>query len=199
MVHLPDFGQAGKPAVRSAGENCTFFLDPNSLPGPNWGSGLASRTSGPVAMMFAPEFVDQTLASVSELVMLQSLFFHGVGVPPFTLIEHPRTYTHEDMIHALLALTFLALFCSVFAFLMWNRAIKMTNPQNIASTMHIKTPVAVVLGSLVASEALSLPIIWGTVFISFAVWLSQYKRGNSPVRSSKFVTKLQAAIQRTML
>src|ERR1022692_4670566 len=79
MVHLPDFGQAGKPAVRSAGENCTFFLDPNSLPGPNWGSGLASRTSGPVAMMFAPEFVDQTLASVSELVMLQSLFFHGAS------------------------------------------------------------------------------------------------------------------------
>src|ERR1039457_1836817 len=88
MGHLPDFGQAGKPAVRSAGENFTFFLGPNSLPGPNWGSGLASRTSGPVAMMFAPDFVDQTLASVSELVMLQSLFFHGVGVPPFTLIEH---------------------------------------------------------------------------------------------------------------
>lgn len=126
----------------------------------------------------------------------------GMGVIillPFTLIERPRTYSHEDMIHALLALTFLALFCSVFAFLMWNRAIKMTNPQNIASTMHIKTPVAVVLGSLVASEALSLPIIWGTIFISFAVWLSQYKRGNSPVRSPKFVTKLQAAIQRTML
>src|ERR1017187_6422258 len=88
MVHLSDFGQAGKPAASSGGENCTFFLYPNSLPWPYWGSGVASRTSGPVAMMFAPEFVDRTLASVSELVMLQSFSFHGVGVLPFTLIQH---------------------------------------------------------------------------------------------------------------
>lgn len=126
----------------------------------------------------------------------------GVGVIvllPLTLFERPRAYPPEEMLHAALALGFLALFCSVIAFLMWNRAIKMTTPQNIASTMHIKTPVAVVLGAMVASETLSLPMITGTILISFAVWLSQYKGSKSPNTSPKFMTKLNAAIQRAML
>ena len=64
----------------------------------------------------------------------------GMGVIillPFTLMERPHTYTAEQLSSAIFALIFLALFCSVIAFLMWNRAIKMTLPQNIASTMHI--------------------------------------------------------------
>ena len=109
---------------------------------------------------------------------------------PCTLSEGPKTYSPLELSHATIALLFLALFCSVFAFLLWNRAIKMTVPQNIASTMHIKTPVAVVLGAVVANETLSTPVIAGTLFISLAVWLSQYQ-GTTP-----HIFKIFTAIKR---
>lgn len=110
----------------------------------------------------------------------------GLGVIfllPFTLFESQKAHTPEQFNHALIALLFLSLFCSVFAFLMWNRAITLTNPQNIASTMHIKTPVAVLLGLFVANEKLSLGIVLGAVLISLAVWFSQWKPEKTAVTS----------------
>lgn len=121
-----------------------------------------------------------TTRSASREIDSTSVTFWSMGLGvilllPFTLLETPKHYSADQFNHAIMALIFLALFCSVFAFLMWNRAITLTKPQNIASTMHIKTPVAVVIGALVANEALSFGIISGTALISFAVWLSQWK------------------------
>jgi drug/metabolite transporter (DMT)-like permease len=86
---------------------------------------------------------------------------------------------------AVLALIFLALFCSVFAFLIWNRALTISSPQEIASTMHVKTPVAVLLGIAVAGEPMTFSIIAGSIMISFAVWLSQYQARTRPLSQTE--------------
>ncbi len=72
-----------------------------------------------------------------------------------------------------LSLIYLALVCSVVGFVIWNRAIAEASPSAIASTMHLKTPVAIVVGILVAGEFLSPQILIGTAIVGFAVWLSQ--------------------------
>ena len=183
------------------------LVNPANLPGTTWVVGSIPHLMKGILLTLGASLslAVSVLAtrSASKHLDSTSITFWSMGVGvilllPLTLVEHPRTYTAEQMNSALFALVFLALVCSVFAFLMWNRAIKMTNPQNIASTMHIKTPVAVVLGAMVASESLSAAIAIGTVLISFAVWLSNYKR-NPASTSVGFTTKLQAVITRTFL
>ena len=71
---------------------------------------------------------------------------------------------------------FLAFVCSAFCFFIWNDALSKASPQEIASSMHIKTPTAVLLGVLIANEELTMPIIFGTTLVMFGVWLSQQKK-----------------------
>lgn len=75
---------------------------------------------------------------------------------------------------AWIALFFLALFCSAFCFFIWNLALTKTSPKEIASTMHIKTPTAVLIGIYLANEKMTLPILLGAGIVMLGVWLSQY-------------------------
>ncbi len=74
-----------------------------------------------------------------------------------------------------LSLVFLAIVCSAFCFFIWNYALSMTSPQEIASSMHIKTPTAVLIGVFIENEALTAQIITGTLLVMVGVWLSQQK------------------------
>jgi drug/metabolite transporter (DMT)-like permease len=184
-----------------------ILVNPANLPGNTWIVGSIPLVIKGVFFTLAASLslAVSVLAtrSASKHMDSTSVTFWSMGVGvilllPFTLLEQPRAHTAEQMTSATLALVFLAVVCSVIAFLMWNRAIKMTNPQNIASTMHFKTPVAVVLGVVVANESITSAVIIGTVLISAAVWLSQYKRKPEST-SIAFVTKMQTAILRMML
>jgi drug/metabolite transporter (DMT)-like permease len=73
------------------------------------------------------------------------------------------------------ALTFLAVICSALCFFLWNFALSKTSPNEIASTMHIKTPAAILLGCVIGSESISVPLVAGTILVSFGVYLSQTK------------------------
>jgi len=77
---------------------------------------------------------------------------------------------------SLVSLFFLAFVCSAFCFYMWNYALSKASPQEIASSMHIKTPTAVLLGVFIANEELNAPVIVGTALVMFGVWLSQQKK-----------------------
>ena len=72
-----------------------------------------------------------------------------------------------------MSLVFLALVCSAFCFFIWNYSLSKTSPQEIASSMHIKTPTAVLIGVFIANEALTSEIIFGTLLVMGGVWLSQ--------------------------
>lgn len=75
-----------------------------------------------------------------------------------------------------LSLFFLAFVCSSFCFYIWNHALSKASPQEIASSMHIKTPTAVLIGVFIAGEELTSRVIIGTALVMFGVWLSQQKK-----------------------
>jgi len=75
-----------------------------------------------------------------------------------------------------IALFFLALVCSAFCFFIWNYALAKASPKEIASTMHIKTPTAVLIGALVAGEVISRELIIGTLIVMAGVWISQQNK-----------------------
>lgn len=77
---------------------------------------------------------------------------------------------------SIISLFFLAFVCSAFCFYIWNFALSKASPQEIASSMHIKTPTAVLLGVFIANEELNAPIVIGTALVMFGVWLSQQKK-----------------------
>ncbi len=76
---------------------------------------------------------------------------------------------------SIVSLFFLAFVCSAFCFYIWNHALSKASPQEIASSMHIKTPTAVLLGVFIANEELTSTVIIGTALVMFGVWLSQQK------------------------
>jgi drug/metabolite transporter (DMT)-like permease len=67
---------------------------------------------------------------------------------------------------------YLALFCTIAPFMLWNLAMSKCSAQLMASSMHIKTPAAILIGFLIGQETLSLPFMVGSVTIMFAIWLS---------------------------
>lgn len=92
---------------------------------------------------------------------------------PFAVFETTPVRGDGSLTVGVLALLYLALICSVLAFLIWNRAIQLAPPQNLASPMHIKTPVAVLLGVGIANEPFTFAVVSGTILVSLAVWISQ--------------------------
>lgn len=101
-----------------------------------------------------------------ELTVIAFIFEEDVIV---SIVKNANTLS-------VLSLFFLAFVCSAFCFYMWNHALSKASPQEIASSMHIKTPTAVLLGVFIANEELNTPIITGTVLVMFGVWLSQQKK-----------------------
>lgn len=83
--------------------------------------------------------------------------------------------TNSNML-SWLSLFFLAFVCSSFCFFIWNHALSKASPQEIASSMHIKTPTAVLIGVFIANEELTSRVIIGTILVMFGVWLSQQKK-----------------------
>jgi len=73
------------------------------------------------------------------------------------------------------ALFFLSFICSAFCFFIWNFALAKASPREIASTMHIKTPTAVLIGAAVAGETIGHDLIVGTLIVMAGVWLSQQR------------------------
>lgn len=90
----------------------------------------------------------------------------------------PSVFTSASP-RSLLALLFLAAVCSAFCFFIWNFALAKASPKEIASTMHIKTPTAVIVGTLVAGETLTTPLILGTLIVAVGVWISQTSSGST--------------------
>lgn len=74
---------------------------------------------------------------------------------------------------AIASMTYLVVACSVVAFILWNRAIGLSPAKELASAMHIKTPIAILLGCIFAGEPLSASIVLGASVVAIAVWLSQ--------------------------
>lgn len=83
--------------------------------------------------------------------------------------------TNSNML-SWVSLFFLAFVCSAFCFYIWNHALSKASPQEIASSMHIKTPTAVLLGVFIANEELTRTVLIGTALVMFGVWLSQQKK-----------------------
>lgn len=109
--------------------------------------------------------------SITYWSMLIGLVF----LVPFAFFERqPISVSHESLVTGILSLVYLGLICSVGCFLIWNRAIRIASPKDIASTMHVKTPIAILLGTLVAGEPISTQILLGTSLVTVGVWLSQF-------------------------
>jgi drug/metabolite transporter (DMT)-like permease len=110
-----------------------------------------------------------------------SLTLWSMAIGFVLLAVSAQAFEHENVFFAIqrgtqsswTALIFLAVVCSAFCFFIWNYALSKASPKEIASTMHIKTPTAVLLGVTLAGESLNLPLIAGTAIVMTGVWFSQ--------------------------
>ena len=103
-----------------------------------------------------------------------------VTLLPFAIHETSTKGAVMPSVSSTMALLYLAVICSAVCFLIWNRAIARSSPKELATTMHVKTPTAVILGVLIAGESLSTLMIVGTLIVAGGVWLSHSEKAGKP-------------------
>jgi drug/metabolite transporter (DMT)-like permease len=88
-------------------------------------------------------------------------------------------------VNSWISLIFLAAICSAVCFYIWNLALSKGTVREIASTMHIKTPVAIFAGTLLAGEPMTWPVLIGTSVVLLGVVLSQSesRTKNNPLKT----------------
>jgi drug/metabolite transporter (DMT)-like permease len=137
---------------------------------------LASAISLAVSIIFTRKF-SKNISSASLTFWSMAIGFFELTIAAFVFEENVlATINQNSNMLSWLSLFFLAIVCSAFCFFVWNHALSKASPQEIASSMHIKTPTAVLIGVFIANEELTMPIIAGTAFVMFGVWLSQQKK-----------------------
>lgn len=120
--------------------------------------------------------LSQELPSASITVWTMAIGFLELTIAAFIFEENVLgAITRNASLISWMSLFFLALVCSAFCFFIWNTALAMTSPQEIASSMHIKTPTAVLIGLWIAGEQINLQVILGTTLVMLGVWISQQK------------------------
>ncbi|MBS1958998.1 MAG: EamA family transporter [Bdellovibrionales bacterium] len=143
-----------------------------------WGTllTLASAISLAVSAIVTRKY-SKEISSSTITFWTMAIGFLELAIFAFTFEEDVlASITRDANTLSIVSLFFLAFVCSAFCFYIWNFALSKASPQEIASSMHIKTPTAVLLGVFIANEELNAPIIAGTALVMFGVWLSQQKK-----------------------
>jgi drug/metabolite transporter (DMT)-like permease len=137
---------------------------------------LASAVSLAVSAIATRKY-SKEMSSASITFWTMAIGFVELTLAAFFFEENvlATINTNSNML-SWLSLLFLAFVCSSFCFYIWNHALSKASPQEIASSMHIKTPTAVLIGVFIANEALTSRVIIGTALVMFGVWLSQQKK-----------------------
>lgn len=122
------------------------------------------------------------------------MLFGFILIVPFAIVETNARPSVAPTGIAFFALLYLSIVCSAFCFLLWNRAIAKSSPREIATTMHLKTPVAVIVGAAFAGESLTLSIFLGAAIVAFGVWLSQSSEKRKAKKRKVFTPDLIAEV-----
>lgn len=112
----------------------------------------------------------------SALFITRKTFFYGVLTAlPFLLIEPqitPPTVLVEPKL--LLNILFLALFCSMFAYLMWAAIIGKIGAVKASNYMYFQPVVTLIFSFIILGEKISLIGYTGCAMILLGVWMSDY-------------------------
>ena len=137
---------------------------------------LASAVSLAISAIVTRKY-SKEISSASLTFWTMAIGFFELTIAAFIFEENVlATINTNSNALSWLSLFFLAFVCSSFCFFIWNHALSKASPQEIASSMHIKTPTAVLIGVFIAGEELTSRVIIGTALVMFGVWLSQQKK-----------------------
>lgn len=143
-----------------------------------WGTFLTLASAVSLAISaIATRKYSKDISSASITFWTMAIGFLELSLAAFIFEENvlATINTNSNML-SWVSLFFLAFVCSAFCFYIWNHALSKASPQEIASSMHIKTPTAVLIGVFIANEELTPTVIIGTALVMFGVWLSQQKK-----------------------
>lgn len=143
-----------------------------------WGTFLTLASAVSLAISaIATRKYSKDISSASITFWTMAIGFLELSLAAFLFEENvlATINTNSNML-SWVSLFFLAFVCSAFCFYIWNHALSKASPQEIASSMHIKTPTAVLIGVFIANEELTATVIIGTALVMFGVWLSQQKK-----------------------
>ncbi|MCM1355669.1 MAG: DMT family transporter [Staphylococcus sp.] len=120
--------------------------------------------------------IKQLTPLYSTLFITRKIFFYGVVTAiPFLLIEPevtPPTVLLQPKL--LLNILFLALFCSMFAYLMWAAIIGKIGAVKASNYMYFQPVVTLIFSYLILNEHISIIGYTGCAMILLGVWLADY-------------------------
>jgi len=180
-VALGTVGGAGLLLARQAPSGPLAATDAST-------TGIAMTLGASLCLAASSLTTKQALASLNQgNVTFWSMLLGAVMLTPFALYEHRPAGT-ADLIDWS-CLLYLSLVCSVIAFFLWNRALATGDAVAIASTMHIKTPVAIALGCLLNGERLVWGLVVGSGLVAIGVWVANRPSADLPKQEANIEEK----------
>ncbi len=151
------------------------FAGAGALSGPHTLVGVALTLGAAISLalsIMAIRLVPPSLGSSN--LAFWSIAVSFAALVPFSVSEGAVSRVSWSVwLSSGLSLAYLAVICTALCTLLWQRAIVLCSERNLAPTMHLKTPVAVLLGPLIAGETLSTTGMIGIATILVAVWVVQ--------------------------
>lgn len=120
--------------------------------------------------------IKQLTPIYSALFITRKTFFYGVLTAlPFLLIE-PQITSPAILLHPklILNLLFLALFCSLFAYLMWAVINARIGAVKASNYMYFQPVVTMIFSFLILGEKITLIGVTGCAMILLGVWLADF-------------------------
>lgn len=147
------------------------------LMGDDFGAGVCLTFAASVSLALSAVATKKITHKVDAAnLTFWSITIGLIVLVPLAAFESVKTGINLPTMKSFLALLYLAVICSALCFFIWNRAIARSTPKELATTMHLKTPTAVLLGVAVAGELLSTQLVVGTLVVALGVYLSQSER-----------------------
>lgn len=163
-------------AILISSTNNEISIDPNS----DFVLGslltLASAISLAVSTI-ATRIYSKDISSANITFWTMAIGFLELTVAAFFFEENVLATIHTNSNPlSWISMLYLAFVCSAFCFYIWNLSLSKASPQQVASSMHIKTPTAVFIGVFIANETLTSSVLFGAGLVMLGLWLSQKEK-----------------------
>jgi drug/metabolite transporter (DMT)-like permease len=127
--------------------------------------------------VFYTTIIDK-LRSKDMLILSRDITLFGtIFLLPFALFEVRNMridiVSQSDLLIAIVALIYLAIFASALAFLLWNKAIDLTGSSTITNGLYLIPPITILGDSIILGNIPNLYVLVGAVMVLAGVYLSE--------------------------
>ncbi len=113
------------------------------------------------------------------VVITYAFIFGTLSLVPFALYENTFSLISEISVFSWLSIIYLAIFCSIIAYMFWFQTIKEEGASKVAAFLYLIPLLTAIFSTILLKEGLTLFIFFGGALIIYGVYLTESSKNAS--------------------